>query len=73
MNDQNNKEVAEAVGRQLGEVLVLFLGVVNALRKQPAFDDASFRKEIKALLERPSTTEIQGRALEELLTPPLDT
>ena len=70
MNDENLKQIAEAAGQPLGEVLVVFLALVNALRKQPSFDEARFQQEIQELLRRPLITDIQRLALQALLDNP---
>ncbi len=70
MNDENLKHMAEAVGQPLGDVLVVFLALVNALRKQPGFAEARFQQEIQELLRRPWITDIQRQALQALLDNP---
>ena len=67
MNNDEMNSLAEALGKPLGEVVVIFLTVVNALRKQPGFDDAKFRAEIEALLARDDLSEIRRGALSSLL------
>jgi hypothetical protein len=56
------------IGEQLGEIGVLFLAVVNALRKQPGFDDVAFRLEIQRLLVNPSITQLQRDVLAKWLS-----
>ena len=67
MNDEDLQSMATALGEPIGEVLVVFLTVVNALRKQPGFDDTKFCAEIQALLSRSDLSEVQRQALSSLL------
>ena len=67
MNDDEMKSSAEELGKPLGEVVVISIAIANALRKQPGFDDAKFRAEIKALLARDDLSEIQQAAFSSLL------
>ena len=67
MNKEQMKSLAEALGEPLGEVAVSFLMIVNALRNQPAFDDAKFRAEVEALLARGDLSRFQRNMLSSLL------
>ena len=53
--------LATELGKQQGEAIVTLLAVINALRKQPNFDEDSFAKEIKRLSELPSASEYSKR------------
>ncbi len=62
--------LAQGVGQVIGELLGAFLGSINAIRKQPGFDDAAFRTEIEALLKIPGVTQLQEHAFLMLLQAP---
>jgi hypothetical protein len=63
----NAEEMGQALGPIFEEVNVLFLAIVNALRKQPGFDDDSFCQEIQILLARDDLSAMQRSALSVLL------
>ena len=67
MNDEETLAIAEAIAQPLGEAIVIFIAVVNALRKQPGFDDYRFCQEIQVLLAREDWSEMQREALSSLL------
>jgi hypothetical protein len=67
MKNEETQAMAEVLGQPLGEILVVFIAVVNALREQPGFDDARFVKSIQALLSREGLSEMQRAALSSLL------
>ncbi|MGI0493789.1 hypothetical protein ACN4EG_18560 [Alkalinema pantanalense CENA528] len=67
MNDENLQSIAAVFGESIGDVLFVFLEVVNALRKQPSFDDTKFCAEIQALLQRSDFSDTQREALSSLL------
>lgn len=67
MNDEDLQSIATALDEPIGEVLVIFLVVVNVLRKQPGFDDAKFCAEIQTSLLRSDLSEVQREALSRLL------
>ena len=67
MNNEETEATGGILGQQLGEVLVVFLAVVNALREQPGFDDDRFVKSIQDLLSRNNVSEMQRAALSSLL------
>ncbi len=60
-------ELAEGFGQVLGELLGIVVGVTNAMRKQPGFDDGAFRKELEDLLDQPGISQFQEHALHMLL------
>ena len=62
--------LAQGIGQVIGELLGAFLGSINAIRRQPGFDDAAFRSEIEALLKIPGVTQLQEHAFQMLLQAP---
>jgi hypothetical protein len=68
MDNDETKALAEALGKPLGDAILIFIAVVNALRKQPAFDDAKFRAEIETLIARGDLTDIRRQAFLVLLS-----
>jgi hypothetical protein len=67
MNNEDVQTMGTALGKPIAEILCIFLIVVNALRKQPGFDDSQFCAEIQALLLREDLSEIQRNALSTLI------
>jgi hypothetical protein len=65
--------LAQGVGQVIGEVLGAFVGAINALRKQPGFNDSAFRAEIEALLKHPNATQLQQHAFQILLQSQVET
>lgn len=72
MNPEENYVTAEAVGQALGEVLGAFVTVINAMRRQPGFQDEPFRAELKTILENPALTTLQRHTFELLFQQPLN-
>lgn len=63
MDNDEIKALAKQYDKSLGDIVVIFIAIVNALRKQPAFHDAKFRAEIQTLLERHDLSDVQRQAL----------
>ena len=63
----DNKQMTEAVGVVISEVLVVISHVVNALRQQPGFDSAAFDAELKKVAESEDTSVLQKHAMTMLL------
>ena len=63
----DNKQMTEAVGIVISEVLMVISHVVNALRKQPGFDPESFDAELRKVAESEDTSALQKHAMALLL------
>lgn len=63
----NEEVLGNAIGSAVGSASVVFLAVVNALRKQPNFDDDKFQADIRDLLEKDSLDEMQRGMLLALI------
>jgi hypothetical protein len=67
MDTKEQNLIAEGVGQALGELLGAFLMVIEALRKQPGFDDAAFRATLEQRLADTSLSRLQRHTLERLM------
>ena len=67
MNEEEKKIIAELTAKPVADIAVTLIAIVNALRRQPGFDDAKFRAEIKELLARASVSDFQRSVWSSLL------
>jgi hypothetical protein len=68
MNNEETRAITEELGGLLGETIVIFTVIVNALRKQPGFDEDRFCQEIQqAILSRDDWSGVQRDVLSSLL------
>ena len=74
MNPEPEYVTTEAVGQALGELLGAFVTAINAMRRQPGFDNSLFAEELKEILKNPDLTTLQSHTFSLLLkadmTPP---
>lgn len=68
MDNGQIEMLAQTLGQPLGECLVVILGAIKAITKQPGFNTEYFDAEIQALLNQSYLTELQREALAALLT-----
>ena len=52
MNPEPEFVTTEAVGQALGELLGAFVTTINAMRRQPGFDDSLFTAELQEILKK---------------------
>jgi hypothetical protein len=67
MNPEQEYVTAEAVGQALGELLGAFVTVINALRRQPGFDEGLFTTELQTILRNPELTTLQSHTFTLLM------
>lgn len=67
MNPEQEPVTVEAVGQALGELLGAFVTVINAMRRQPGFDDQQFTGELQTILSNPDLTTLQSHTFSLLL------
>ena len=67
MNPEQEYVTAEAVGQALGELLGAFVTVINAVRRQPGFDNTRFTAEMQEILKNPQLTTLQSHTFTLLL------
>lgn len=60
MTPEEQETFAQGIGQAISELVDGFVKIINALRKQPGFDEDAFRSQLQALL---ATGEL--RTLEE--------
>lgn len=74
MKPEQEYATVEAVGQALGELLGAFVTAMNAMRRQPGFDNALFTAEMREILKNPDLTTLQSHTFSLLLkadmTPP---
>ncbi len=59
--------IAKGMGEPLGDVIVAFLAIVQALKSQPSFDRALFDAEIKRALKNTELQSLSKKILESVL------
>ena len=67
MNPEQEYVTAEAVGQALGELLGAFVTVINAMRRQPGFQEGLFMAELETILKNPDLTTLQSHTFTLLL------
>jgi hypothetical protein len=68
MMNQEEQKMAESLGKLIGEVVNVYAGVVNALRKQPGFDDENFTNEVQAMISTGEFNDFQREILSSFLS-----
>jgi hypothetical protein len=59
--------IAKGMGEPLGDVIVAFLAIVQALKSQPSFDRALFDAEIRRTLKNTELQSLSKKILESIL------
>jgi hypothetical protein len=59
--------IAKGMGEPLGDVIVAFLAIAQALKSQPSFDRTLFDAEIKRKLENSKFDSLSKKILESVL------
>jgi hypothetical protein len=67
MNPNQEFVTVEAVGQAIGEVLGAFVTVINAMRRQPGFNDQQFTAELQDVMLNPNLTTLQSHTFSLLL------
>jgi hypothetical protein len=67
MDSEQQEILAQGVGQAIGELVDGFVKIINALRKQPGFDDAAFRSELQTLLASGELRTLQEHMVKQVL------